>query len=52
VEEDLMPEQTAGVTIHYASRIEDVLAVALPASPAEEKKDEQVREEVLQHAEA
>ena len=30
VEEDLTPELTAGVTIHYASRIEDVLAVALP----------------------
>ena len=30
VEEDLMPEQIAGVNIHYASRIEDVLAVALP----------------------
>jgi ATP-dependent Lon protease len=38
------------VTIHYASRIEDVLAVALPHSPAEKKKDEEVREEVLQHA--
>jgi ATP-dependent Lon protease len=48
VEEDLMPEQTAGVSIHYASRIEDVLAVALPSTPAEEKKDEEVREEVLQ----
>jgi ATP-dependent Lon protease len=33
VEEDLTPEQTAGVEIHYASRIEDVLAVALPAFP-------------------
>jgi len=30
VEEDLTPELVAGVTIHYASRIEDVLAVALP----------------------
>ena len=30
VEEDLTPELIAGVTIHYASRIEDVLAVALP----------------------
>jgi ATP-dependent Lon protease len=30
VEEDLTPELTAGVQIHYASRIEDVLAVALP----------------------
>ncbi|MBB6144057.1 ATP-dependent Lon protease [Silvibacterium bohemicum] len=52
VEEDLMPEQVAGVSIHYASRIEDVLAVALPSTPAEEKKDEAVREEVLQHADA
>jgi ATP-dependent Lon protease len=52
VEEDLMPEQIAGVTLHYASRIEDVLAVALPHSPSDEKKDEQVREEVLQHSEA
>jgi len=50
VEEDLMPEQIAGVNIHYASRIEDVLVVALPKTEAEEKKDEQVREEVLEHA--
>jgi ATP-dependent Lon protease len=49
VEEDLMPEQTEGVEIHYASRIEDVLAVALPRSRAEEKHDAEVREEVLQH---
>jgi len=30
VEEDLTPELTEGVAIHYASRIEDVLGVALP----------------------
>jgi ATP-dependent Lon protease len=30
VEEDLTAEQIEGVAIHYASRIEDVLAVALP----------------------
>jgi ATP-dependent Lon protease len=30
VEEDLTPELIKGVAIHYASRIEDVLAVALP----------------------
>jgi ATP-dependent Lon protease len=48
VEEDLMPEQIEGVSIHYASRIEDVLAVALPRSQAEERRDEVVREEVLQ----
>jgi ATP-dependent Lon protease len=52
VEEDLMPEQIAGVTIHYASRIEDVLAVALPHTADEKQKDDQVREEVLEHASA
>ena len=52
VEEDLMPEQIDGVSIHYASRIEDVLEIALPKSTSEEKQDEQVREEVLQHANA
>jgi ATP-dependent Lon protease len=52
VEEDLMPEQIDGVTIHYASRIEDVLGIALPSSTSEERQDEQVREEVLQHADA
>jgi ATP-dependent Lon protease len=30
VEEDLTPELMQGVEIHYASRIEDVLKVALP----------------------
>ena len=34
VEEDLTPELTAGVDVHYASRIEDVLAVALPTLKA------------------
>jgi ATP-dependent Lon protease len=52
VEEDLMPEQIEGVTIHYASRIEDVLAVALPKSPVEQQKNEQLREEVLTHSQA
>jgi ATP-dependent Lon protease len=30
VEEDLTPEMMQGVTVHYATRIEDVLNVALP----------------------
>ncbi len=47
VDEDLTPEQTEGITIHYARRIEDVLAVALPKDAVEEEKDEEVREEVL-----
>ncbi len=33
VEEDLTPDQIEGVTIHYANRIEDVLAVTLPKTP-------------------
>lgn len=50
VEEDLTDEQIAGVSIHYASRIEEVLAVALPTSIQEEKRDARLREEMLQHA--
>src|SRR5450755_3875285 len=40
VEEDLTADQIDGVNIHYASRIEDVLAIALPKTASEEKKDE------------
>lgn len=46
-EEDLTPEQTDGVTIHYASRIEDVLAIALPQTSGEAQQAEQVRDELL-----
>ena len=47
VEEDLMPEQLSGVDIHYVSTIEEVLEIALPSTPAEEKKDAEEREHVL-----
>jgi ATP-dependent Lon protease len=47
VEEDLQPDQMEGVSIHYASRIEDVLAIALPKTTTEAVEDEVVREEVL-----
>ncbi len=47
VEEDLSADQIDGVTIHYASRIEDVLDVALPKTIGEAAQDEEVREEVL-----
>jgi ATP-dependent Lon protease len=50
VEEDLTADQIEGVNIHYASRIEDVLAIALPKTPSEEKKDEAVRENIIEHA--
>ncbi len=52
VEEDLLPAQTEGVTLHYARRIEDVLAIALPKDTAEQRVDETVREEVFEHADA
>ena len=47
VDEDLTADQIEGVTIHYASRIEDVLSIALPKSTREVVEDEVVREEVL-----
>jgi ATP-dependent Lon protease len=48
VDEDLTLEQISGVRIHYAARIEDVLAVALPTTPREALMDEVLREEVLE----
>ncbi len=50
VEEDLTKEQVEGITIHYATRFEDVLAVALPRSTGDAKQAEDVREELLQAA--
>jgi len=50
VEEDLTKEQVEGVTIHYATRIEHVLAVALPKTVREAVQDEVVRKEVLSAA--
>jgi ATP-dependent Lon protease len=47
VEEDLTPDQIVGVQIHYATRIEEVLAVALPKTVQEVVEDEAVREEVI-----
>jgi len=51
VEEDLTADQIDGMTIHYASRIEDVLAVALPKTAADAIEAEEVREELLAAAE-
>ena len=47
VEEDLTADQVAGVRIHYATRIEDVLAVALPKNVVEAHHDEIVRDELV-----
>jgi ATP-dependent Lon protease len=44
VEEDLTPEQLEGVIVHYVKTIDEVLGIALPASPAEEKRYAEERE--------
>ncbi|HZR28535.1 MAG TPA: endopeptidase La [Terriglobales bacterium] len=50
VHEDLTPEQLEGVNVHFVKQIEEVLSIALPATQAEEKKDDKAREEVLVRA--
>ncbi len=47
VEEDLTPEQLENVDIHYVTTVNEVLALALPSSVREAKRDEEVREKVL-----
>ena len=50
VEEDLTPDQIDGVTIHYATPHRGRAGDRAASDVSEEKQDEQVREEVLQHA--
>ena len=52
VQEDLTPEQLQGLTMHYVKSIPELLAIAFPTTPAEEKQDEVVREQVLTGAPA
>ena len=47
VEEDLTPEQLEHLNIHYVKEISEVLELALPTSPREEKHYEEEREKVL-----
>jgi ATP-dependent Lon protease len=47
VEEDLTPEQLENVQIHYVKTIGEVLELALPSSPRQEKQDAEEREKVL-----
>ncbi len=47
VEEDLTPEQLHGLTTHYVKTIDEVLDIALPASPQQELQDAEEREKVL-----
>ena len=52
VEEDLTAEQLEGLSIHYVSTMEEVLAVALPSSADEQRVDDREREEVLRQVPA
>jgi ATP-dependent Lon protease len=50
VEEDVLPEQLEGITVHYVSTIDEVLNIAIPQSKAEEQKAAETREQVLAEA--
>jgi len=47
VEEDLTSEQLENISIHYVKTIDEVLELALPSSPRQEKLDAEEREKVL-----
>jgi ATP-dependent Lon protease len=47
VGEDLTGEQLENLNIHYVKTIEEVLGLALPSTPHEERQDEAEREKVL-----
>jgi len=47
VEEDLTPEQLENLSIHYVKLISEVLELALPSTPRQEKQDAEEREKVL-----
>jgi ATP-dependent Lon protease len=47
VQEDLTPEQLQGLNLHYVKSIPELLEIALPTTSADEKHDEEVREQVL-----
>ncbi|HEV2116308.1 MAG TPA: endopeptidase La, partial [Terriglobales bacterium] len=47
VSEDLTAEQLENLNIHYVKTIDEVLSLALPSSPHEERQDEAEREKVL-----
>jgi ATP-dependent Lon protease len=52
VQEDLTPEQLQGLNMHYVKSIPELLEIALPTTTADEKHDEEVREQVLTGAPA
>jgi ATP-dependent Lon protease len=50
VAEDLTGEQLEGLNIHYVKTIDEVLDLALPSTPQEERQDAEEREKVLTNA--
>ncbi len=50
VEEDILPEQMAGINVHYVKTLDDVLAIALPSDATEAKQHQEMREQVLAEA--
>jgi ATP-dependent Lon protease len=52
VEEDLTADQLEGLSIYYVSTMQEVLAVALPSSAAEQRVDDREREEILRQVPA
>ena len=47
LEEDLTPEQLENVNVHYVKTIAEVLELALPSTPRQEKQDAEERDKVL-----
>jgi ATP-dependent Lon protease len=47
VEEDLTPEQLENLNVHYVKTIDQVLELALPSTPHQEKQDAEEREKIL-----
>jgi len=47
VEEDLTPDQLRGLNLQYVSTLDEVLNIAMPRTPSEEKQDAEERERVL-----
>jgi ATP-dependent Lon protease len=47
VEEDLTSEQLENLKIHYVNTIHEVLELALPSTPSQERQDAEEREKVL-----
>jgi ATP-dependent Lon protease len=47
VDEDITAEQLENLNVHYVKTIDEVLEIALPTSPREEKEYAEEREKVL-----